>query len=444
MDKRVRRLMFIGFFLVFVIIAPILVLHTSGYRFDWSQRRLFRTGLISLGTEPKGATVILNGVAQPKKTPVFLSNLLPGTYTIRATMDGYLPWQESVAVQSQHAAVLGTIDLILDQAPQVLAASNVAQVKISPDRTAAFVLSQSDSGLALERVALPAATVKNLGIYATGTTLLTEPFNDRVLISSPSGARQRIFLVDADSSKTALPLDFITTDLRQWQWVSSNELISWSNEGPCTVLLSEKTVACQTLSGQSFWYANKSLYYLNSDEQTTYLYWVKNRDISHAELITRLPRSERYRLVADNPKILVLIDGATQDLYTTDLNETETSLVRLPKAAKDAVWNDDHSQLLYYNDYEAYSWLPEENERKLLTRVSQPIASASWCGNYPHIVMSNDGRLTLLDSQTSPSSSITLAENATEWLAVDPDGHWVAYLTANQSRSTLWLRRLHE
>ena len=444
MDKRLRRLVFIGFFLVFVIIAPIIILHTSGYRFDWLQKRLFKTSLISVNTEPRGATVVLNGVIQSKKTPVFLSDLLPGTYSIQLTMNGFLPWQESVTVQSRRATVLGTIDLIADQSPQVLITRNVIQVSPTANLDAAFVLSQTENNLTLERIALPSGTVQNLGEYSSDTRLLTEPFEDRILITSPDKTSSRIYLVDAKTSLGAQPLDFITEDLRQWQWISNNELMGLSDNGLCSVRIAEQKIDCQPLASSSFWIANKSLYYLTHDDKTTYLYYAKNRDIHQAELIARLPLSDQYRLVSDNPKIPVLIDVATQDLYTMNLKDSLTSLVRLPKAAKAAAWNRDHSQLLYYNDYEMSTWQPDDDMRTLLTRVSTPISTAAWCGDYPHIAMSSVNKLSLLDSQTSPAASIALADNVGDWLTVDPDGRWVIYLINHQSQSSLWLRRLHE
>jgi len=274
--------------------------------------------------------------------------------------------------------------------------------------------------------------------------MLTEPFQDRILISDSADSRAKYFLIDAKASTSLLPLSFIKSDINQWQWVSGNELLGLSSEGLCTVLLSEKTIVCRPFDGQSFWYENGSIYYIKNQDQTSYFYLSDHRDIDQSKLLARLPRSDQYRLLADNQKIPVLIDGATQDLYMMDTKDALTSLVRIPGAAKNAVWNNDHNQLLFFNDNEVFVWTVDDDKRTLLTRVSQPIASAAWCGGYPHIVISSSGRLSLLDNQTSPAASIALAENVSNWLTVDPEGRWVAYLTNNQSRSNIWLKPLHE
>jgi hypothetical protein len=435
--------MFVGFLLVFVIGAPCLILHTAGYRVDWSQKRLFKTSLISVNTEPEGATVILNGVTQKNKTPLFLSDLLPGTYTIQLSKDGFLPWQDSIALQSKQAAVLGTIDLIVNQTPQLLINRPVTQIMTTPDHTAAFVFSQADGQLVLERLTLPDNSVQNLGTYASDSALLSAPLDNRILITNPTDLRAKYFLIDAKSPTNPLPLDFISADLRQWQWISNNELLALSTDGLCNVLIAEQKVNCQTFTGQYFWYANNAVYYITNQDQTSYLYLAKDLDIGRAELVARLPRSDKYRLISENSKTPALIDDATQDLFTMDLKNSLTNLVRIPAAAKNATWNRDHSQLLYYNNYEVMVWNVAKNEHNLLTRVSQPISSVAWCGDFPHIIMSYAGQLIMLDNQTNPASSISIGDKIDDWLEVDSDGHWAIYLSNSQSRSTLWLKQLH-
>ena len=53
----VRLLLLIAFIAAFFIIAPIIIMYTAGYRYDWQNGLLKETGAISVDVEPKNATV---------------------------------------------------------------------------------------------------------------------------------------------------------------------------------------------------------------------------------------------------------------------------------------------------------------------------------------------------------------------------------------------------
>ncbi|MEK7529921.1 MAG: hypothetical protein AAB570_03290, partial [Patescibacteria group bacterium] len=58
--KRVRRKLFYGFVLLFLITAPLSLLYTAGYR--WSKEDgLSKTGTLLLATTPRGAQITIDG-----------------------------------------------------------------------------------------------------------------------------------------------------------------------------------------------------------------------------------------------------------------------------------------------------------------------------------------------------------------------------------------------
>jgi serine/threonine protein kinase len=68
------------------------------------------TGFI-LETEPIGASVVINNRTHPDKTPVTVSDLKPGTYTIRVEKAGFLPFSTEVKVKDGKLAQMEKVVL---------------------------------------------------------------------------------------------------------------------------------------------------------------------------------------------------------------------------------------------------------------------------------------------------------------------------------------------
>lgn len=100
MSILVRRLLFYLLCALFLIVAPVLLGYTSGFRWSSTQHRLVKIGALSIASLPDGATVTINGQPQGR-TPVLLRNLHPGLYEIVLTKEDYWPWSKTLAVESE-------------------------------------------------------------------------------------------------------------------------------------------------------------------------------------------------------------------------------------------------------------------------------------------------------------------------------------------------------
>lgn len=95
-----RRLIFYTLTFFFFILGPLMVAYTAGYRWSFTQRRLVKTGAMLISTAPEGMRIALNGAPIEEATPALLTNLIPGTYTIVLSKEGYHRWQKTLTVQS--------------------------------------------------------------------------------------------------------------------------------------------------------------------------------------------------------------------------------------------------------------------------------------------------------------------------------------------------------
>jgi len=120
MKKRTREVIFLIFFIGFLIAAPIVVLYTAGYRYNFGTGQIVQTGVLSLSSTPKNAVVSLDGNPTRASTPILLKNILPGNHRVRVEKAGYSAWEKNLAVESRSTTFADDIVLFLETDPSLL------------------------------------------------------------------------------------------------------------------------------------------------------------------------------------------------------------------------------------------------------------------------------------------------------------------------------------
>jgi hypothetical protein len=94
----------LGLFAVFLIVIPVIILYSSGYRLS-DEFKIVKTGGIFISNNESGASVLLNG--KLKKSAgildknMLVQNVKPGNYTVKVDKEGYRQWIKYVKVQEQ-------------------------------------------------------------------------------------------------------------------------------------------------------------------------------------------------------------------------------------------------------------------------------------------------------------------------------------------------------
>lgn len=93
-----------GLFAVFIVVIPVLIFYSYGYRIS-DNFKIVKTGGLYISNSEAGASVLLNG--KQKKSSglidrnMLVQNIKPGNYTINVIKDGYRPWEKYIKVQEQ-------------------------------------------------------------------------------------------------------------------------------------------------------------------------------------------------------------------------------------------------------------------------------------------------------------------------------------------------------
>ncbi len=97
-----NRFLLVGFgVLVFLIVTPILVIYARGFKIDWENRALVKTGALVIKTEPNKTDIYLDDEKLSSQSPANVRFLLPDDYSIRLEKEGYQSWTKRLTVKSQ-------------------------------------------------------------------------------------------------------------------------------------------------------------------------------------------------------------------------------------------------------------------------------------------------------------------------------------------------------
>ena len=101
MRYKTRIGILIGAIMTFLILAPIVILYTAGYRYNSKKQRVEKVGIIFVRSRPSGADIYLDGKKRTETTPARLRDLLPGDYDVKISKKGYSDWDKVLPVGSE-------------------------------------------------------------------------------------------------------------------------------------------------------------------------------------------------------------------------------------------------------------------------------------------------------------------------------------------------------
>lgn len=98
-DRMKRTIAFYFSAALFLVLLPVVISYSLGYHIDAHSLKVYKTGTISLRSDPSGAFIYLNGRLLSDFTPARVENLKPGTYKVEVKRDKFYPWQREITVK---------------------------------------------------------------------------------------------------------------------------------------------------------------------------------------------------------------------------------------------------------------------------------------------------------------------------------------------------------
>ena len=194
-DKIKRAIAFYISAALFLVLLPIILSYTLGYKIDYHKLKIYKTGILYIESRPAGAAIYLNGRMHADVTPARIEELKPGAYKIEVRREGFYPWEREVAVRPNMVTRADRIILFpVTQEMKKMGERGVSNFAVSNN---GYIYYMKKSGL--HRSAMDGSSMKRLSSYSN--------WPDRVIGKrfSPSGDR---FLYFSDRNVWVVSLDY--------------------------------------------------------------------------------------------------------------------------------------------------------------------------------------------------------------------------------------------
>lgn len=444
MNIHQRRLIVITFIALFLTAAPIVVLYTSGYRYNWQKNKVEQVGVLMLNIQPKDAKLYLNNELLPDKRPLRLANLLPNSYQVRAEKDDYHPWQKNLEIKARESTLVYDIALFKNNLPQMVETGPVTRFSLSPDESTLLIqklntlwLMNLETGQKKLRAILP-YTINQPGIKWS-------PDGQWIIDNDQAGFN--FIMVNVEKEKLISWHDFDLGSISQPEWAADSEhiygLAEAQNRALYQINLQNQTKR-KLIDGPIADYVvgRGEIFFIKNllDKAILYRYHELALPIieKRAEEIAVLPEGNYHFGEMKNHYVLALSDK--NQIFLIDTSDKSTPLIKLSGSA--AVWGSgEKNNYLYYFDQSEIWALDLKTKQSMMTaRYSDGVTQILPVPDKPYLLFLVNGalRLTELDDR-GERNVITLFDKAevTE-VRMDAAGQNVYLLIKNNAYQELY------
>lgn len=396
MNKTSRNILFIIFTTFFFVGAPLIVLYTAGIRYDVKSGEVLKTGVISVTTTPRSASLLVNGVDISHETPYVIKNLNPDIYNIQIKKAEYHPWQGTVSVKASETSFLQNIVLFRNEPPKLELEKLETSISYSQNNDVIAYFKKTDSqpySLVVFDVAsnrlIKSFILKNI-IDPSQYSINWSFEGKNILLKSNTSADFEIF------SLTESATDFSklqSAEINQVFWHPSTENILYISTNNELSQINIETGAVDTFTGEnknSVLIDASLLSFFSNGAQTE----LRQTIGTETSLIALLPISE-YSILARHGAYLMLSDNR-KELFLVNIHDKQPLLLESKAILFD--WLDSEDLLVYSDGNEINVYDPKTHSNEFITRQAEQITAVKWHGIGNTILASTKNSITAIET----------------------------------------------
>ncbi|MCH8741460.1 hypothetical protein IH779_01025 [Patescibacteria group bacterium] len=447
MTKKTRFILFSFLVILFLLIAPTIIFYSQGYRFNFDEKKIVRTGGVYLKVQPRGAQIYIDGKLVKKTDFLFgqalIDNLLPNKHKIEVKKSGYFPWMKNLAVQEQWVTETKNIFLVLQNPKFNILNNEVKDFFFSPDLKKILLKKESKKGWSLNLLNLEKNTEavllneKEAGENLEFYTIQWSDDSKKILLNLTN---EEYVIFDADEEKLT-SLDFLGRinqvffDPKNSQKIFFVQDIAKKNNLFSTNYLKRETlrpilkdfVTYQVANNNFFWLEKSGIFYISNSAG-------EKIDTLNLDPIHIKPESQ-YQLIVISPGKIFLKEGNI--LYY--LNQDKKILEKISEGIKETKTSPDFKKMAYFTDYEI--WIiflekitsqpqKEKGEKLFLTRFSEKIGDVFWWTSH-YLVFNVGNSINIIEIDERDNINMyTLAEFPTPKIFWNKDNK-ILYILSN-------------
>ena len=367
MTLRNRRMLYSIFIIIFLIVTPLIILYTSGYRYNFEKNKIQKTGILIIKSKPEKAAIFLNEKEQSKRTPAGIINLLPDDYNVKVRKEGFYPWQKTLTVQSQLTTFAENILLFEKNDPEKIIDGNITFFLISPDEEKIIFIKTENSSRKLWLTNIKTGEEKIIYNIPQGAD---EKINiewgkdsQKILIAN----QKNIIVLDAKSdnadihrSLSEFYSSFKGIENKLLEPRTLDDFLFIKSPESFTTVLNKKNKDITVFSNETlniFWqekaelarwspYGNKILYLKNLE------LWIYDLDRNRSTLVTRHSQKIKNFYWINDSYILTLIGDTIKAIELDDRNIRNVVDFKNGESITDLGINQEEQKIFFVNEEE--------------------------------------------------------------------------------------------
>lgn len=225
LTRSLRITIMLSLITLFFVFAPLIIMYTIGYRYDFKNKVITQTGVITIETEQKDVQVYIDDVYLNDKIPAYAPNLAPDNYQVRLQKDNYHTWQKNVIVRKKETTYINDINLVKTdvlESNDVIPLNKISQIYFSfdgrftiqvkqlQDQVYEFILVDNTN------VLLEQAIMRTVSTY---TPIVSwSPTKNSFVIETTAGETTSIKVTDAKNTKLTHRYSYPETSSVNYHW----------------------------------------------------------------------------------------------------------------------------------------------------------------------------------------------------------------------------------
>lgn len=405
MNLTLRRLLYTSFILTFVIVALALLFFLQGFRFNFTERRIERTGAIAAESQPEQVTVIVNGNIQREQTPTSIQSLYPGDYAVVMSAPGWQTWRKNLEVKPSQVTFTGLVRLWPppQSGERIVGALNTTNL-LSPSGES--LVYYSNTGLSSSLWLLNLTTGRT-GLIVRSASPVTEvswaPSSQEILIQQNVGGRLVLKMYDLEErslTDVTLPPG-LQPRLVRWGDDEGTLLIATSDElyqfgrrlKTLKLLWREQLKDFRAHDGLVFGLAQATGGSLS-------LKILNRANLQLIPLQAQPILSTSVAFLQAKRKWLPMFDEDRHVLYLLHSPLTALEPIRKLPEVTAIDWDAAGERVLLTNNFEMWEYEIDAAKLNLILRVSSMLTQARLTGNEPYLIYASNGEVWALELDT--------------------------------------------
>ncbi|MFA6410177.1 MAG: PEGA domain-containing protein [Candidatus Buchananbacteria bacterium] len=425
MTLKYRRILYLSFIAVFLIVTPIVTFYAAGYRYNLKRHRIEKTGILYIDSRPKQAMILINGKYE-NETPARFPNLIPDVYQVEVKKEGYHPWQKNLEVKSNLTTFAKDIVLFKDNLPISLVLGNINFFSLSPsqDKIVYSIIKDKTEQLRLLNLNNKSDFLISEFNYQkkSGLSLVDWSENqNKLLLKSTEKDFNNFLIDDIDTLKIKKISDISKINFEKITWDETNESYLYGlNEDNLYQIDLANSLAKPIITEKikDFQAKGAVIYYISQTDNGSFLnkaYVIKpTQPVDKIEKI-RLTLNNEFSLLPSPADYLVLSDQKNGDLFLINTQAfTDGDInkhITLQDQAKKIFWSKDEKNLLALTDFEIWTFDLVTQQKSLITRYGSIINDAKWYPTNKYVIYQVENKISSIEaSLLEPRNDIKIAE----------------------------------